>query len=264
MGHYYSKHELSEQTAETQPPAVRLPGTIANENNRQIFRQIRRQNITGGIAGEYEGNIITYDFSGQQVVRDVRLRLKISEPDFDGRVTGEWVEADSIRANFEAVVTNDALRFENTAYARTDHYNRRQAVKWNFTQAILEKTESNGEVFLAGNIQLFSPRTKEPEKPMYISLRQTKGNRTENTEKKFAAYYLPNSNDVMISFTNEKPQNTLLRLYSVSGQFIYEQNLGNLTGTQHNYIVSLPLAPGRYIMHLQQGNTTNTTLLIKK
>lgn len=271
MGHRYSKEELSKETAETQPVAVRLPGAIENKNNRQnIYRKINRQNIAGGIAGEYQGSIITYDYSGNQIVREVELKLTISNPDLAGKVTGEWTEADSIKADFEAFVTDSSLRFENTLYARTDYYNRRQAVKWNFTQATLERTENNGEVFLAGNIQMFSPRTKEPEKPMYISLKQTKSNSMGNGGNKFTAYYIPNSNDVKISFTNEEPQNnknlqnTILRIYTLNGQFIYEENLGNLSDTQHSYIVNLPVSQGHYLMHLQQGEITHTTLLIKK
>ena len=264
MGHSYSKQELAEETAETQVPAVRLLRRSLNENDDQkTFRRIKRQNLKGNFSGEYEGSLVTYDYSGKQIVRDVALKLTVSAPDFQGKVFGEWIESDSIKATFEAFVTDSTLRFENTSYARTDYYNRRQAVKWDFTRAILEKTETADEIFLAGNIQMFSPRTKEPEKPMYISLRQKKENR-ETDESKFTAYFMPFGNDVRISFTNDKAQDTLLKLYSINGQFLYEEDLGNLPAASHSYIVNLPLASGQYIMYLQQGSTTQTSLLIKK
>ena len=114
MGHNYSKQELSEETAETQAPAVRLTGKTFSDNRRQeIFRKINRQNIKGGITGEYEGNIITYDYSGQQIVRDVKLKLTVNQPDAFGKVTGEWIEADSIKASFEAFVNDSALKFNS-------------------------------------------------------------------------------------------------------------------------------------------------------
>jgi|GEM_PF-6229437 len=270
MGHHFSKEELSRETAETEVPALRLAAnTMPNINQVRTFRQINRQRLTSCISGEYEGNLITYDFSGQQIVRNVSLRLTISTPDVQGRVTGEWIEADSIRANFEAFVTDSTLRFENTTYARTDFYNQRQAVVWNFTDAVLEKTETRNGTLLAGNIRMFSPRTRQPERPMYISLRRTRGSSenaefSRNSENRHAAHFMPGSNDLRISFTSDTPQPTAIRLYTILGQLVYSENLGYLPAARHDYVVNLPVPAGQYILLLQQGTESRATKIIKQ
>lgn len=268
LGHWYSKEELSEETAETKQPMNRLRSVNEKEKTQNYsFRRLTKQNIKGNAAGIYEGTLITYDYSGQQIVRTSNLRLKLNEPDLTGKVTGEWIENDSIRADFVAVITDTALVFENTTYARTDYYNKREAVKWNFTKAIMEKTESNGETFLAGNLQLYSPKTKEPEKPMYLTVKrkieiQSPGNTQFNRDLK--AFPFPNSDDIQVTFSLEKTENTILKIFNISGQQIYNENLGVITLGKHSYVLGFKVPAGLYIVSLQTNSGKNSTIITKK
>lgn len=263
MGHYYSKQELAEEMPETgtSPQRLKAKGVNNNEQSRQTFRKILRQNVKDKIAGKYSGTLTTYDYSGTQIIRETPLKIRFGAPDAFGNINGEWTEADTIHAAFEAVLTDSTLQFVNTSYARTDHYNKRQAVKWNFTKAVLEKTDIDGTVFLAGNIQMFSPKSKEPEKPMYISLQQTA---KETATEQLTAIPLPNGNDINISFDLEKPANANIKIYSLNGVLVFSEALGSLNAGTHRYAVDLNVPQGHYIVYLQKGNEKITTIITKK
>ncbi|MDR3328416.1 MAG: sel1 repeat family protein [Prevotellaceae bacterium] len=222
MGHHYSKEELAEEISETQVPAQRLQMKPAN-GMEQIFRKIMQQKVNGKIAGTYSGVLTVYDYSGRQIVREVPLKISFGEPDSFGDVNGEWTEADSIRATFEAVLTDSTLQFVNTSYARTDYYNKRQAIKWNFTKAVLEKADINGITSLTGNVQMFSPKSKEPEKPMYISLQQTA---SAAESEQLTVIPMLNGNDVNVSFALEQASNASINIFSLNGALVFFRNIG--------------------------------------
>ncbi len=267
LGHWYSKEELSGETVETKPTMNRIRGVNGNDNKPGYsFRRIAKQDIKGNAAGVYEGTLVTYDYSGQQIVRTSSLKLTLNAPDLAGKITGEWLEDDSIRADFEAVLTDTALVFENTTYARTDHYNKREAVKWNFTKAVLEKTETDGETFLAGNLQLFSPKTKEPEKPMYLTVKrnvETQNPENMRLSRDFKVFPFPNSSDIQVLFSLEKAENSTLKIFSTTGQQIYSENLGNIPQGKHSYILSFNVPAGLYIVSLQTESGNNSTIITK-
>lgn len=260
MGHYYSKQELAEETPETQTSHQQLrmkSAGVQNSNTGKAFRKIAKQNVKGKISGEYEGTLVTYDYSGKQVVREVPLKLSFSEPDIYGNVKGRWTEADSLTAFFEAALTDTTLQFVNTSYARTDHYNK-TALKWNFTKAMLEKTDIDGEIFLAGNVQMYSPKNKEPEKPMYISLKQSK-----TGVSTLRAYPIQESNDINVAFELSTEKDVTINVYTLNGILLFTQSLGQLNSGKHQYSINADIPKGNYILFLQRGNEKTTTIIHK-
>jgi TPR repeat protein len=263
MGHYYSKQELSEDIPEIGASPQRLKAKSSSEDNnsvQKVNKKMIKQNITSEIEGEYEGTLTTYDYSGTRVVREVPLKIKFSNPNNLGVIAGDWLEADSIKATFEATLTDSTLQFLNTSYKRTDYYNKKQAIKWNFTKAKLEKTNIENNVSLSGIIQMFSPQAKEPEKPMYVSLMKKNSN---SDIKNFTATPIIGSNDVNIGFNLDKKSECIINIFNISGVLVYSEKLGQLDSGTHRYIVALDIPKGQYVIQFQTNNIQTTRVIIK-
>ena len=276
MGHFYSSEELANETAETRPQMQYLQMNSATANNNKdappTFRKIPKNNINGHFAGEYDGTLTVFDYSGTQIVRQETLKILFSEPDYNGNVHGQWIEADSIMANFEAILTDSTLQFVNTSpYARKDHYNRKMAVEWNFTEATLEKAEQdNGLIAIAGNIQMYSIKAKEPEKPMYIDVLQTGDRiptglhpRNKVHPDEMSITPLPASNEVIVTLTLEKHTDVILNIYTIDGRLMLSKNMGKLHAGEHLYTINVNLPKGTYVAQLQKKDKQISKIFIK-
>lgn len=263
LGHTYSKQELSEDIPEVGVNPQRIKSKSSPESNntdQKVFKKLIKHNITSEIEGEYEGTLTTYDYSGTRIVREVPLKINFSNPNNFGVITGDWLEADSIKATFEATLTDSTLQFLNTSYKRTDYYNKRQAIKWNFTKAKLEKADIENNISLSGIIQMFSPQTKEPEKPMYVSLMKKSIN---SDIKNFTAVPIIGSNDVNICFNLEKKSECIINIFNVNGVLVYSEKLGQLETGTHRYVTSLDIPKGQYVVQFQTNNKQLSRVIIK-
>jgi len=270
FGNTYSKKQLAEEAPENtvKPQKVRMQNTSDNEIP-SAYRKIRNQKIDGKMNGEYTGKLITYDYSGKNILREVNLQLNIEN--ISGNIVkGKWIEADSIKADFTAIKTDSSLQFIQTKYARTDYYNRKQAVTWLFDKAILEKTETSEACYLTGNIRLVSERTKETEKPMYISVQKTVvkeksiDKNENNIKSRFVAYPNPVENALNISFDLNKPEAVKICLLQTTGAVYMVKDLGTLTTGKHTYTIDMNTPSGQYILVLQKPSGNNTTLINRK
>src|SRR5699024_10962820 len=132
-----------------------------------VFKFVQHNVSQQKISGEYTGYVITYDWSGQHIISEEKLRLQIVEQ--DGNLVGHWLQNDSLSARLQAVLTDSCLKFTEAQYKYADRYYPKP-VLYHFKQANLNIMEEGGKVHLTGNLQLFSPETYEPERPVYISL----------------------------------------------------------------------------------------------
>lgn len=263
MGHYYSSQELNEEVPETEIFHKRLnsrrmttDSTSSVKNKPYKFRP----NFSKDIFGEFEGTLTTYDYSGKYRVSEVPLVVRINNSNHSNIITGDWIESDTVIAKFEASLTDSTLRFLNTSYSRTDYYNKKQAVKWNFTKANLEKVIIDNSMSLTGNIQMFSPQTKEPQKPMYISLKQA----TKHTEDvNLKVIPTLGNNDICISFELGKKTSGDIEVYTLNGCMITSEHLGLLEAGSHKYVLALSIPRGIYLVRLNT-ETSQTTKVITK
>ena len=270
FGNTFSKKQLTEEAPENtvKPKRVKIQNTSTDEIP-PVFKKIKRQKIDGKMDGEYAGKLITYDYSGKNILREVNLQLKIEN--ISGNIVkGKWIEADSIGADFTAIKTDSSLQFMQTKYARTDYYNRKQAVSWIFDEAILEKTETSETSYLTGNIRLVSERTHEPERPMYVSLQKTKEKEKSieknesNIKSRFVAYPNPVEYALNISFELNKPEQVKICLLQATGAVYMVKDLGTLTAGKHIYTLDMDAPSGQYIFVLQKPSGNNTTLINRK
>ena len=142
---------------------------------------------------------------------------------------------------------------------------------WSFLLA-LGKT-----VKLTANLQLHSPDTKEPGKPMYLSLRS----KVETTKPSKVAAIAPSEptteliSDAMVypnpfvsqlnlSFNLDSEAACSVSICTMTGIKVYEEPMGKLATGNHRYQIQLNLTQGSYTVRLVCGNKVYTSLLIKK
>jgi len=120
------------------------------------------------ISGDYKGWLIQYDWSGGHAVRSKKVQLKL---DANGKaLSGKWSEDSNEPIEIKATLANDSVIFNNTQYLRKDHYSPNNAVVYNFNSASLNLVQTKDSVYLAGNLEMFSPQRGEPSKPLFIAL----------------------------------------------------------------------------------------------
>ena len=228
------------------------------------FRQIEQHKLNSEILGEYSGLIVMYDYSGKNIVKKSDLKI-LFEDIQDGKIFGRWIENDTLFTDFEAFLTDSTLQFIDTEYSRKERYSRNYEKKWKFSNAILEKTETDSVSYLVGNIRQYDTKLKEPGKPLYISLQKSKIEQDAKLKKDFIiAYPNPFDGEINILFDLEKEQNVTISVYGINGALFDRQNLGALQSGQHNYLLALTAPKGQYMLVLQTGNKKISNIIIKK
>ena len=121
--------------------------------------------------GQYEGMLVTYDWSGKIVLKETPLSLNISS-DKD-QMLAEWKEEGTDTITVKGLWREQALTFTDAKQGRRGHYDAGKKIVWNFTDAQIQLLQDDSSSYLVGNLQMFSPQTMEPNQPMYINLRKT-------------------------------------------------------------------------------------------
>ena len=280
LGSPLAKEELQEAEPENAMALqhAKAPSAyVLNEKKAgQGFERVKHNVEKNKIAGVYTGYIIRYDWSGTYIIGRDKLTLKLLRQ--GNIITGEWTEGENLSAGVQASLSDSALVFQNTVYKRVDHYSAKKETGFEFRNAHLKLAASGDSVFLAGNIQLYSQRLREPEKPVYVSLV-----RTEQGEKKKKAsfekaseiqsqqmasnevkiYPNPFSSSFQAGFTLTQPATVQLLLYAMNGQEVF-RNTRQLPAGSHVLELKADVPAGTYIFKLVYGNTIKNSIIIKQ
>ncbi|MDE1191188.1 MAG: T9SS type A sorting domain-containing protein [Arachidicoccus sp.] len=246
------------------------------------------------IAGDYEGYVIQYDWSGQHTVSAKKLHLLL-RPN-NGNIataitanntvsfTGKWMEENADSVTIHASLQKDSLVFDNTHYQRKDHYSPNRAVTYDFRNASLNLVRKGNSVYLAGNIYMFSPDRKEPSKPLLVALSRiadVNGNNAINTQnyqnlndssnKKMDAHLLnvypnPFTTYTNIEFFVNRETTVGIELYNMVGQKVFEKVAQPLNIGLYKIRIepSLQLAAQTYVLRLVFSNGQEVIKVIKK
>jgi TPR repeat protein len=244
--------------------------------NLNEYRQVAHSIPANAIEGVYEGHLIKYDWSGQHAIHSATLKLTIGYA--DGKLIGTWAENDSVQVPFQATLTRSALVFQNTQSSFTDHYSPFIPVAYDFENAKLQWLQKGENVYLYGNVQLFSPERNEPQKPLYVSLTKVAGKGGNSNLISFtnedggpllpnslAAYPNPFSNVITVEFALTDACEVQTQLMTIEGQVVYANTAKKLD--KGNYILQLQpqeLAAGTYMLKLQYGKQFKTVKVVKQ
>lgn len=216
------------------------------------------------IGGEYKGWLIQYDWSGAHIVSAKKLQVILTAS--DGEVTGKWIEASTDTAKLKAAMVSDTLLFEETKYARTDHYSLSNPVPYNFESARLNIQQQGDSVFITGNVNMFSSTRGEPSKPLFAVLgRAVLKTQDSIVQFQWTAYPNPFTSVLNVQFTLPGTANVGVQLYNLSGALLYDNEAGTLEAGEYNLpVYNLDIVPGVYILKMLYNNQSKTAKVIKQ
>lgn len=216
----------------------------------------------GAITGQCQGVLVTYDWSGENVISEKPLSVGIIEK--ADRYEGLWIQGkDSIR--FQASVTDDgALKFDSTQVELYDRYSDDYKALYRFEQADI----SCGDNSISGQLRLYSLEEMEPERPMYVYLQKsgdTQDGQSADDNSKIYAYPNPFVDRVTLRFELETDvPSAQICLYSQTGINRQNYNLGALQAGEHSFAITPDLSENIYIVHVIAGLYKYQTIIFRK
>jgi hypothetical protein len=268
-----STDELSTDAPENPIRSTRIRSAGGNSAQGVInprFKAIRHEMSSAQfLQGSYKGSISTYDWSGQHVIKESLLEVSI---ELNGNeFIARWKEDTLSTVVAKGILTDTALVFTHATYSKLDHFNPTKPVIWNFTKASLHTVLDSNSVNLAGTLQLYSPETKEPGRPMYLNLRTKEKSSvsinllTNSNELNTDPLVYPNpfTNLLNLSFYLTTKARCLVEIYSMNGNKVYEEPLGELNMGSHHYQLKLNLSSGNYNVKLKYGDKVFSAVVMK-
>ena len=243
--------------------------------------------ITGfpvqNLSGDWEGRILQYDYSGKTVMEEQSLKLKIS--DDNGKLSGIWLQSDSIAMELNATRSVSISASLNNHGAELQAENMQYMKTWDRTYEIRHlnfamPVEENNDIVLYAVVEQFSPQTVEPSAPTMLELRKAPPSPHEGGdvagasssppseglgEAFFRVYPNPFSNELTVEFTAQQAGEYSILLYDLSGKLIKTENINvpveTLRATSLLNTASLPV--GTYSVNLRGKGVNISTLVIK-
>ncbi len=279
-GYRMAINELASTSSEnSNTEAKTLSSNLKNDflaKNRSLnkFHKIDKTTSAKVATGEYEGSLIRYDWSGKNAISTSKLRLKLSYQ--KGKVTGEWVENDTTVLPLEASINSSSLVFSNMKYVRKDHYSPNKGAKVLFKDANLQWSLNKDTMYLVGNIQMFTVKQNEPDKPIFISLKRYVG-QTANikdqdvvvedlTLNKESVNIYPNPfvNTITVDFNLKQKSEVSIQLLTLDGKTVFEKKSGILDAGTYTFPLHVKsVQAGTYLLRVLYGTIINTTKMIK-
>ncbi len=228
---------------------------------------------TPELNGNYQGILAIYDWSGQYLIKEKILELDLTTR--DTLVTGLWKE-EKDTVWIKATLKDGVLSFQDTRQKRADRYSPGDPILYEFTEAIIEPVGSS----LIGNIRMYSPRTMEPERPMYMNLQKVLPPTAEKTKnkpgsskslplpgqdtEKLRAYPNPFTGTIYVRFALEEAASVQLALYDHSGKNVYMSSKQALPAGEQTLSLTPKVPAGVYIVKVYAPNHTWQTIVVKK
>ncbi len=287
-GYRYATDELASSEPENvniSNPVVAAPVAVSQQTtvsdikagNQKVNHHLPKDSISG----EYTGYALKFDWSGRHIISESALSLKLS---LKGKtLRGIWTEDNNISTPIEAQLTDTALVFNNTQYSRPDHYNTTVPNDFEFKNAKLQLVKNADTVYITGNLQLFSTKLKEPEKPTFIMLIRNDKNLQRNIANadtlsdknglennktdsvKLVIYPNPFINILNAHFTLKKACTVRLIVSNLTdARIIYKGPSEQLAAGEYNMPLQINALPGTYVCTLNFGNKVKSAIVFKQ
>ena len=214
------------------------------------------------IAGQYNGILVTYDWSGKFVTNEKPLNVSVSVK--ADTISGLWIQGtDTIM--YAAIIDKDgSITFDNTESYLYDRYSYNFMSKYRFEKVNLNVDND----FITGQLRLYSLDEKEPSRPMYVSLVKESYSDLASTElnktNRLKAYANPYDNKVTLKFfLDTAVPSAMVRYYNRMGQAVLQCSLGAMNAGEHSYTMFPNLPDGYYTINLTAGECIYQTIIAK-
>lgn len=214
-------------------------------------------NADSDLTGNYKGILVTYDWSGNQIIKEELLDASFSKVG-DGYY-GVWIQGADTIAVKASLATDGKLLFADSRMLIHDRYTEGKKLECVFDDASLALVGPS----LTGGLRMYSLTDKEPMRPMYLSLSKLNAGDVSNDSYRCAmsAYPVPGTGQVEVRFLLPKDVKAAsITLTDQSGLYVKSYNLGSLNAGQQRFSITTNLKNGLYIVNMKaeeyQGQAT--------
>lgn len=213
------------------------------------------------LSGTYKGIIVTYDWSGKQIVKEENLSVTFCKAGDSYR--GIWIQDSDTLAVNASIGADGILRFADTRHFMSDRYFEYTKIESQFQEASLALVGPS----LTGGLRLYSLTEKEPQRPMYLSLSKPLDNsgKDDSNYCYMAAYPVLGTDKIEIRFLLPKEvKNASVYLTGQTGLYVKSYNTGALSAGEQRFTISTKLKNGLYIVSMKANELHGqTTILLK-
>jgi hypothetical protein len=275
-GYKKAKNELNREEAENSDnddedlsKSSVAKSTTNNVNDIKI-QKLEYSVNTKELEGNYIGKIEKLDWSSTHTISTSNLSLMLNFN--DKKVTGIWIESDSIVAQIEGLLTPTSIEFTNTSYQRSDRYSNGKKIKFNFQFANVAWFKTKDSIFIKGTIQMYSPLRNEPDKPTQISLSKKIGttnsanlsNLLDSKETFLKTFPNPFTSSFITEFFIDKKASVDIVISNVNGAVVSTKTLGVLEAGYYKIpLSSKNYARGIYLISVKVNSKTYTNKILK-
>jgi TPR repeat protein len=272
-----AKEELADANPENlniqQVSALQMPRSAGGQplDLKSGFKTVKHYLPNEGLNGAYEGYAVKFDWSGKHIISQVPLRLTLESK--DKSLSGQWFEDGQETVSLTGQLTDTAVTLSSTSNQQKDHYNREKRLLVNFTDLKLNLVQSKDTVYLSGNLQLYSPQTREPEKPQFVLLTRTGAKEQQALTAlndrvdslQMVAYPNPFTSNLKLKYSlKQSAQVNVIVSDLITGRIVYRTIPELKQEGEHISPVSFNGQPGNYVITLQYGSKVKSAIVFKQ
>ena len=255
----FAIEETLRENAEIQPSTVLSDNVLNTPESMPDVEPFIDKNTD--LSGTYKGVIVTYDWSGKQIVKEDNLTVTFNKA--RDSYHGVWMQGSDTLAVNASIGTDGVLRFSDTRFYMSDRYFEDTKIESQFQDASLALVGPS----LTGNLRLYSLTEREPQRPMYLSLSKPMGD-SESEDPNYcymAAYPVSGTDKIEIRFLLPKEiKNASIYLTDQNGLYVKSYNTGALSAGQQRFTISTKLKNGLYVVSMKADELHGQTTIVLK
>ena len=214
------------------------------------------------IYGEYNGLLLTYDWSGQKIVKEQPLSVAMWKGQNDN-IIGKWILGDDTLDVTSTISENGILSFSDTEIEAYERYCGKDKVKY----AIDKLLVSNVCNCLTGELRLYSLELSEPDRPMFVCLsKDVDGiNVDDKYSCKIYAYPVADNQHFEVRFLlPEDTKQNVVCLYSQMGTPVKRFKIGELHAGKQTIQLPFDVSSGNYVVMVKADQYHGNSIINKK
>lgn len=216
-------------------------------------------NDTDMIAGDYQGYIVIYDWSGKFLLGEKPLSMSV-------RKNGNAVDGSMVvgvdTVPFRADVTSDnRMVFSKGNMMLRERYSGEDKVKYRMDDMVFDAWNNK----ICGRLNLYSLEMKEPERPMYFEFYRNSETGGTTGQQNNNVTIAPNPFETAFTamFELDSDADVQALIFNTYGMMEWKKDLGHLAKGRHEVTLSPNIRSGKYIMSIKAGKQNFHVIIIK-
>ena len=216
-------------------------------------------NDTSLLAGEYQGFVVMYDWSGEYVLGEKPVIMTIGRD--DNGINGVTVFGNDT-VPFKALLSKEGkLEFSEGDISLCERYYPSGKVRYRMDYAMLDIWQND----IKGELRLYSLWLKEPERPMYLELHRIGSDILTDKDRYSKITISPNpfNSTFTANFELLTAADAKVKIFDKYGALVYSRNLGSLQAGTNSLSISPDILQGTYVLNITAGKQVLRTIIVK-